>query len=114
MRGRSERVGRSSFAHRTPEVHRAVTRPGGKTCKVEQEFGVCPARVSQLRREPADGWHAVRGDQSPHGTEQRPAGEFLPVVTRSLFYLWPEPPPSATRALSRRVIGPPPAPRSCG
>jgi DNA-directed RNA polymerase specialized sigma24 family protein len=33
---------------------------GGKTCEVAQAFGVCPARVSQMRRELAAGWRAFR------------------------------------------------------
>ena len=33
---------------------------GGKTCKVAEVFGVCPARVSQMRRELADGWYTFR------------------------------------------------------
>jgi hypothetical protein len=32
----------------------------GKTCEVAQAFGVCPARVSQMRRELAAGWLAFR------------------------------------------------------
>lgn len=33
---------------------------GGKTCEVAEVFGVCPARVSQMRRELADGWREFR------------------------------------------------------
>jgi DNA-directed RNA polymerase specialized sigma24 family protein len=33
---------------------------GGKTCEVAQKFGVCPARVSQMRRELAQGWREFR------------------------------------------------------
>jgi hypothetical protein len=31
---------------------------GGGTCEIAEAFGICPARVSQLRRELADGWSA--------------------------------------------------------
>ena len=33
---------------------------GGKTCEVAQQFGVCRASVSQVRRELADGWREFR------------------------------------------------------
>jgi len=33
---------------------------GGQTCEVAKTFGICPARVSQMRRELADGWRAFR------------------------------------------------------
>ena len=33
---------------------------GGQTCEVAEAFGVCPARVSQMRRELAAGWREFR------------------------------------------------------
>lgn len=33
---------------------------GGQTCEVASAFGICPARVSQLRRELADAWDEFR------------------------------------------------------
>jgi hypothetical protein len=39
---------------------RCAQAAGGGSCEVAQAFGVCPARVSQMRRELADRWREFR------------------------------------------------------
>jgi FixJ family two-component response regulator len=53
------RAWRASLTRKRRAVLDALAA-GGKTCEVAQELGVCPARVSQIRREFADGWRTFQ------------------------------------------------------
>ena len=53
---------RAGFRKRDRAVLDALAGGGG-TCEVAEAFGICPARVSQLRRQFLDSWIAFHGER---------------------------------------------------